>query len=149
MSLARKENLVSGYDQYKKNEVATVSQGKLIVMLYEGAIRFLKIASENMTPRKYDLVNNNIIKAQDIVTELILALNMDEGGKMANDLLSIYVYIKKRLLEANMKKDSAIINEILGYFTNLKEAWEEVAKKETSAGNQVSIDRGAGFSIRG
>ncbi|MCC6275130.1 MAG: flagellar export chaperone FliS [Leptospiraceae bacterium] len=149
MSLARKENTASGYDQYKRNEVATVSQGKLIVMLYEGAIRFLKIASENMTPRKYELVNNNIIKTQEIVTELILALNMDEGGKMANDLLSIYVYIKKRLLEANMKKDEKIIKEILGYFTNLKEAWEEVAKKELNVGNQVPIERGSGFSIRG
>ncbi len=149
MSLARKESTASGYDQYKRNEVATVSQGKLIVMLYEGAIRFLKIASENMTPRKYELVNNNIIKTQEIVTELILALNMDEGGKMANDLLSIYVYIKKRLLEANMKKDEKIIKEILGYFTNLKEAWEEVAKKELNVGNQVPIERGSGFSIRG
>ncbi len=147
MSLARKESL--GYDQYKKNEVATVSQGKLIVMLYEGAIRFLKIAAENMTPRKYELVNNNIIKTQEIVTELILALNMDEGGKMANDLLSIYVYIKKRLLEANMKKDEKIVQEVLGHFANLKEAWEEVAKKETSAGNQIAIERGSGFSIRG
>ncbi|MCB1177167.1 MAG: flagellar export chaperone FliS, partial [Leptospiraceae bacterium] len=102
MSLYRKSsygNSSSG-DAYKSNEISTVSQGKLIVMLYEGAIRFLKIALENINdPKKYDIVNTNIIKTQDILSELMVSLNLDEGGKVASDLLALYVYFKKKLLE--------------------------------------------------
>ncbi|KPA34040.1 putative flagellar protein FliS [Leptospira interrogans] len=93
MSLARKSTAT--VEQYKSNEISTVSQGKLIVMLYDGAIRFLNIALENNTPRKYDVVNNHILKAGEIVTELMLALNLEQGGEVANNLLGIYVYIKK------------------------------------------------------
>ena len=56
------------HEAYKDTEIQTAGQGKLIVMLYEGAIRFINVAMSNMTPRKYDVVNNNIIRAQDIVT---------------------------------------------------------------------------------
>ena len=95
MSLARKSTYNSGYDPYKTNEISTMSQGKLVVMLYDGAIRFCNTAIENMTPRKYEIVNRNIIKAQDIITELMTSLNLDQGGKIAEDLLSLYIYMKK------------------------------------------------------
>ncbi|EIE00194.1 flagellar export chaperone FliS [Leptospira licerasiae] len=150
MSLARKST--ASVEQYKSNEISTVSQGRLIVMLYEGAIRFLNVAIENNTPRKYDVVNNNILKAQEIVTELMLALNMENGGEVANNLLGIYVYIKKRLLEANMKKDSEILSEIIKYLEDLKLAWEEIEKKE-KASSVVPMpsagSRGTGLSLQG
>ncbi|MCP5497590.1 MAG: flagellar export chaperone FliS [Leptospiraceae bacterium] len=130
MSLVRKSSGTSGYNSYKANEISTVNQGKLIVMLYEGSIRFLNLAIENMEPRTYDVVNVNIIKCQDIISELMSSLNMDRGGKMASDLLSIYIYIKRRLLEANINKDKKILQEIKGYLSNLKTAWDEIAKNE-------------------
>ncbi|MCR9141177.1 MAG: flagellar export chaperone FliS [bacterium] len=115
------------YDAYKDTEITTANQGKLIIMLYDGALRFLKIANENMSPRTYDVVNTNIIKAQDIVTELMLALNMDEGGEVAENLFNLYAYMKKRLLEANIAKDTAVVDEVLGILNQLKGAWSEVA----------------------
>ncbi|EQA36124.1 flagellar protein FliS [Leptospira inadai serovar Lyme str. 10] len=149
MSLARKST--ASVEQYKSNEISTVSQGRLIVMLYEGAIRFLNVAIENNTPRKYDVVNNNILKAQDIVTELMLALNLEDGGEVANNLLGIYVYVKKRLLEANMRKDSEIMKEIIKYLEDLKNAWDEVEKKEK--GSVVAMPtpgtRSGGLSLQG
>ncbi|TGK17512.1 flagellar export chaperone FliS [Leptospira fluminis] len=149
MSLARKST--ASVEQYKSNEISTVSQGRLIVMLYEGAIRFLHVAIENNTPRKYDVVNNHILKAQDIVTELMLALNMEDGGEVANNLLGIYVYVKKRLLEANMRKDTEIMKEIIKYLEDLKNAWEEVEKKEK--GSVVPLPspgvRSSGLSLQG
>ncbi|PKA15385.1 MULTISPECIES: flagellar export chaperone FliS [Leptospira] len=150
MSLARKST--ASVEQYKSNEISTVSQGRLIVMLYEGAIRFLNVAIENNTPRKYDVVNNNILKAQEIVTELMLALNMENGGEVANNLLGIYVYIKKRLLEANMKKDSEILSEIIKYLEDLKLAWEEIEKKEKTSSvvpMPSAGSRGTGLSLQG
>jgi len=138
----------SNQNAYKANEISTVSQSRLIVMLYEGAMRFLKIAKESMTPRKYDIVNNNIIKAQDIITELMLSLNLEEGKEVASNLLSLYVYMKKRLLEANMRKDTKIIEEVVELLTQLKTAWDELDRKEVS--NQSSSpSRNTGISITG
>jgi flagellar protein FliS len=149
MSLSRKSSYGMGSgDAYKSNEISTVSQGKLIVMLYEGAIRFLNIALDHIhNPKKYDLVNTNILKAQEIISELMVSLNLDEGGKIANDLLALYVYFKKRLLEANMKKDGSIIREILKHLTELKKAWEEIEKTEPSA--QATLQKSSGISIQG
>ncbi|MCB1142861.1 MAG: flagellar export chaperone FliS [Leptospiraceae bacterium] len=149
MSLSNRSSFGSGYNSYKSNEVSTVSQGKLIVMLYEGAIRFLNIAKEHVNnPRKYDVVNENIIKVQDIISELMGSLNLDAGGKVANDLLALYVYFKKRLLEANMNKDEKILNELIKNITELKTAWEEIEKKEPSA--QATLSKsGGGLSIKG
>lgn len=152
MSLAR-TNQNSGYDAYKNNEISTMSQGKLIVMLYDGAVRFLNIAIENMTPRRYEIVNKNIIKAQEIINELMTSLNVDEGGKLANDLLAIYIYIKKRLIEANIEKDSAILKEIIRLLNDLKGAWDEIARKEASGSlsqsSSTNRQRVSGISIQG
>ena len=81
------------YNQYKQTQITTANQGKLIVMLYDGAIKFLNIALDNMSPKTYDVVNNNIIKAQDIITELLLSLNMDEGGEISQNLFNLYMYL--------------------------------------------------------
>lgn len=135
------------YDQYKKTQINTASQGKLIVMLYDGAIKFLTIANENMNPKTYDIANNNIIKAQDIITELISSLNIGQGGEVAQNLLSLYIYFKKRLLEANMQKDSAIINEVLTHLKGLRDAWNEISAKEK--GNEQAATAKGSFSIEG
>ncbi|MCB1137704.1 MAG: flagellar export chaperone FliS [Leptospiraceae bacterium] len=148
MALARK----SQYDAYKDTEIQTANQGKLIVMLYDGAIRFLRIAQENLNPRTYDVANTNIIKAQDIITELMLSLNMD-AGEVAQNLFNLYAYMKKRLLEANMAKDGEIITEVIKLIEPLKTAWEEVLSKDgaPSAPARPAPGRpeGAGLNIQG
>lgn len=142
-----------GIESYKDTEISTAGQGKLIVMLYDGAIRFLGLAMENMNPRTYDVVNNNIIKAQDIITELMLALNMEEGGDIAQNLFNIYAYMKKRLLEGNIGKDSQILGEVVKLLVELRAAWAEVAQKEAGNSPASSMSRireeGASFSIQG
>jgi flagellar protein FliS len=135
------------YDQYKQTQVNTASQGKLIVMLYDGIIRFLTIAIENMEPKTYDIANNNIIRAQDIITELISSLNMEKGGEIADNLLSLYIYFKKRLLEANMQKDSEILKEVIAHTQTLRDAWNEISANETV--NDKSTHQKGSFSIEG
>ncbi|MBX7058944.1 MAG: flagellar export chaperone FliS [Leptospirales bacterium] len=148
MALARQNS----FDAYKTTEIATANQGKLIVMLYDGAVRFLRIAIENMSPRTYDVANANIIKAQDIVTELMLALNMEEGGEIAQNLFSLYAYMKRRLLEANIAKESGGLSEVIGLLEQLRGAWEEVSQKDSvhSESPRAEMRRqGASFSIQG
>lgn len=147
MALAKKKNIES----YKDTEISTANQGKLIIMLYEGALRFLKIANDNMSHKTYDVVNTNIIKAQDIVTELMLSLNMETGGEIAQNLFSIYAYLKKRLIEGNISKDPAILNEVVKHLEDLKTAWEEAAGKTASSAQTPTTNqqKGVSFSISG
>jgi len=124
--------------QYKETQVKTANQGRLIVMLYDGAIKFLKIALENLPNKKYDVVNSNIIKAQDIISELMLSLNF-EVGDFANKLYSLYVYMNRRLVEGNIKKSPEPIEEVIKYLNELKDAWDQIAGQ--SAKNDELDDR--------
>lgn len=143
MALAKK----TSFDAYKDTEISTADQGKLIIMLYEGAIRFLRIAAENMSPRTYDVVNNNIIKSQDIITELMLSLNMEAGGEIAENLFNLYAYMKKRLLEGNMNKDAAILKEVIKMLENLKTAWDDASLKADPSTQKVPENRARGISF--
>ena len=148
MALARKYN--DGMQQsFKSNEINTASQGQLIVMMYDGALRFIKEAAGNMTPSKYDSVNTNIIKAQDIITELMLSLDMNQG-KFAESMFSVYAYLKKRLLEANIEKSVQILDEVSKHLHELRNAWAEAAKSDEGK-RSVSPMRaeGSSFSIEG
>ncbi len=136
------------HEAYKDTEIQTAGQGKLIVMLYDGAIRFLNIAMANMTPRKYDVVNANIIRAQDIVTELMLSLNMEQGGEIAQNLFNIYAYMKKRLLEGNVQKDSEVLKEVVGLLEQLRDAWDQASRK-SPVRTSAPVRDGASFSITG
>lgn len=118
-------------------------------MLYDGAIKFLNIAIENMDPKTYDVVNNNIIKAQDIITELLLSLNMEEGGEISQNLFNLYMYFKRELLEANIKKDPEIVNHVLKMLKELRDAWDQISATETRSDKNMNIGSKGSFSIEG
>ena len=136
------------YDQYKQTEINTANQGKLIVMLYDGAIKFLNIARDNMNIDTYDVVNTNILKAQDIITELLLSLNMKDGGEISANLFNLYLYFKKRLLEANIQKDIKIIDEVLKHLISMREAWNKISGQETATDKTNNFKTGS-FNIEG
>ncbi len=137
------------YNQYKQTQISTANQGKLIVMLYDGAIKFLNIALENIEPKRFDVVNNNIIKAQDIVTELLLSLNMGEGGEIAQNLFNLYMYFKRQLLEANIKKDPEIIKHIVKLLKDMRDAWDQISATEAKSDKNMNIASKGNFSIEG
>ncbi|HOD16575.1 MAG TPA: flagellar export chaperone FliS [Spirochaetota bacterium] len=136
------------FNEYKKTQITTANQGKLIVMLYDGAIKFLNIAIDNMDPKTYDVVNNNIIKAQDIITELLLSLNMKEGGEISQNLFNLYLYFKKALLEANIKKDAEMVRSVLKLIKDLRDAWDKISANETGSDKSTVGVKGS-FSIEG
>lgn len=138
----------SAFDKYKETQINTANQGKLIVMLYDGAIKFLNIAIENMQPRTYDIANTNIIKAQDIITELMLSLNMNEGGEISRNLFNLYAYFKKSLLDANIKKDKEIIKHVLKLLKDLREAWDKISASEAKS-DKANLGSKGSFSVEG
>jgi len=129
----------SAHNEYHMNQIETADPKQLVVMLYDGAIRFLeKAAAEIEDFKKYDNVNTNILKSQDIITELMLSLDMEQGGEIANNLLSLYAFMKKELLDANMKKEKSGILQVIKMLEDLKDAWEKMepgpeVKKEAPA----------------
>ena len=123
----------TGFEEYKSNQISTSSSEKLVIMLYEGAIKFLNIAVEKNTgPQNYDVVNENIIKAQDIISELIVSLDEKKNSELASNLMSLYIYFKKKLLESNVKKDNEGLKEVIEHLKNLKDSWEKVLSNQKS-----------------
>lgn len=113
---------------YQQNSVSTASKEKLLIMLYEGLVRFIRQGIAGIEEKDYDKSNTNIIKAQKIVLELMVTLNMESGGEIAKSLSALYDYMYRRLIEANIKKDTAIANEVLEFAVELKDTFEEAYK---------------------
>jgi flagellar protein FliS len=116
---------------YRETQIKTATPAKLILMLYDGAIKYINLAVEKLNNKykAYDEVSNHIIRAQDIVTELMVSINFEKGGEIAKNLFSLYMYMNRRLLEANIKKNSAVLEEIKKLLMELRSAWAEIANK--------------------
>jgi len=120
--------LPNPYESYRQTRISTASQGQLILMLYDGAVKFLNLANEAIPKKEFMTANTNIIKSQNIITELMVSLNM-EVGEIAKNLYSLYDYMNRRLIQANIKKDPKIINEVKGMLLELREVWDQAIKK--------------------
>ena len=113
---------------YKRVGVETASQGKLIVMLFNGAIQRAEEAKRHMSDTNTEKVHNNLIRAQEIIGELRGALDMSTGEVAAN-LDRIYEYFQHLLANANIRKDSALIDDCVELMTSIRDTWEEVFAK--------------------
>lgn len=116
------------YAQYRQTSVQTASQGALILMLYDGAIKNLNTAHAAAARRDHAAANQALQKAQAIVTELMVTLNYD-AGDVARRLYNLYEYYNYRLVQANIKKDPAIIEEVRRHLQSLRQAWEQAARQ--------------------
>ncbi len=130
---------------YRETQVMTANQGRLVVLLYDGAIRFINQALEGLEekPRLYDRISNSIIRAQDIVAELMVSLDFDSGGAIAKNLFSLYLYMNRRLLDANIRKDAEPLREIRHLLSELRSAWAQVAGKRQAEGGAAGARAGA------
>lgn len=112
---------------YQETAVSTQSQGRLIVMLYEGAIKFLRQAQESITANDIPGRNRYISKARDIVFELNTSLNIEQGGRIAQNLRSLYNFIWRYLGDANIKNDPRMIDKVIGMLDDLAGAWRKIS----------------------
>ena len=114
---------------YKKASVNTLDQNKLIIMLYDGAIKNATFAVEYMNSGDIENVHNCLVKTKNIVTELMATLNMDNGGDIAKILQSLYSYMFSQLIEANMEKKTEPVVVVIDLLKELRSAWFEINKK--------------------
>ena len=127
---------------YKKASVNTLDQTKLIIMLYDGAIKNASFAVEHMKSGQIEKVHDCLIKTKNIVTELMATLNMDRGGDIAKNLQSLYSYMFSQLIEANMSKNSEPVIVVIDLLKELRAAWIQInTKKKTDAKKQNTLGK--------
>lgn len=124
---------LNGYSQYQQNQFTTASPGSLLLMAYDGAIKFTRMAIEKM--RQGDLYHQNeyVKKAQAVILELAATINPGHNLELAANLMRIYEYIIKQLMEGNVSSDEAPLNESLQLLTELRATWAEIISSQTAA----------------
>lgn len=113
------------YDKYIETQVMTASPGRLLIMSYDMAIRFARLAEESMKRGDLFQQGENIRKAQDILLELSSALNPEANKKLADDLRAIYSWMFDQMTYANIRDDSAALGNVVNLLTELRTAWVE------------------------
>jgi flagellar protein FliS len=114
-------------DTYQQMAVTTQNQGRLVVMLYEGAIRFLRQAQISIQNRDYPRKNTSLLRAQEIIFELNASLNMELGGEISKRLRSLYTFIWANLSRVNTKNDIVLLDRLITILEDLTGAWRKIS----------------------
>ncbi|HHU31828.1 MAG: flagellar export chaperone FliS [Zhaonellaceae bacterium] len=124
-------NIARAYQAYQVNQVNTVSQEKLVTMLYDGALKFITQAINGIEERNLEKKNTNFIKAQKIIAELMGNLNRDVG-EIADNLFLLYEFMYDKLVKANVKNDIEGAREVFDLLKDLRDTWVEASGKVQS-----------------
>lgn len=126
--------MLQAQNHYMQTKVQTSSPGQLTLMLYNGCIKFIKLAVQCVEQKDYEGKHTNIVKAQNIIDELQSTLKMEY--ELSLQLSSLYIYINEKLFEFNVKQDVASAQVCLELVTELRDTWAE-ALKGLANGGQV------------
>ena len=122
------------YRQYQKTAVTTASREKILLMLYEGAIRFVRQGAVAMQERRIADKGKYISKATAIISELMATLDFKVGGQLAVDLESLYIFMIDKLIEGNIKNDLECLNHVDKLLNTLYVAWKDVIENPRADG---------------
>jgi flagellar protein FliS len=117
---------MNGIATYQENTVNTQSKGRLIVMLYDGAIKFMRLAITEMEKKNYEAKGRYINKALDIINELNVVLDMDAGGDIAGNLRKLYIFMSNQLSQANIKCDPQLVRDVIKLMEELNKGWKAI-----------------------
>lgn len=134
------------YAQYKNTQIQTATPGQLILLLYEGGIKFCKLAKLSIDESNIMNANNYILKVQDIISELMSSLDIKKGGEIASNLYSLYDYMLGKLVESNLQKNKEGVEEVQKLLEELRDSWK-VALKNTGGLKGSGISGGLGNRV--
>ncbi|MCI5609055.1 MAG: flagellar export chaperone FliS [Spirochaetia bacterium] len=140
-----------GYAAYQNTNIKTASQGKLVVLLYEAAVKNLKnaeslIDEENkIKPSNMEKFGKFLQKAQAIITELQVSLDMEKGGEIAKNLMSLYIYFNQELISVNINHDKTKLEYIEQQMSELLKAWKEAS----ASASQTPVQHTQALNIEG
>ena len=121
------------YNAYQKTGISTASQGKLVVLLYEGAVKQLALASSLFEPdgtmkaKNIEAYGKAVSKAQAIISELEVSLDMEKGGEISKNLMSLYVFFNEQLMSATINREKSKIDTVHKMVKDLCESWQKIA----------------------
>jgi flagellar protein FliS len=118
----------NAYNAYKTNSINYASKDQLLLMLVEGAVKFAKIGRQAILDKNIKKAHENIVKTQNIYYELIIAIDINNGGEWSQALFKVYDFIVRKLIAANAKKDVTIMDEVIPLIENVKDTWEQAYK---------------------
>ncbi len=113
---------------YRESSVMTATPEQLVVMLYDGALRFLRQAEIGLAEGAWVHANERLSRAEAIVDELLATLNM-EAGELSTRLQAIYVFCKRLLIEARVERSPAKVTNVIRLLADLREAWAQLASR--------------------
>lgn len=132
---------------YRSVQVDTASPGKLILMLFDGALRFLHLAEEGFRltdPRaRQETIHNNLIKAQNIILELQRCLNVRDGGDFAVNMFRLYDFMLAKLIDANTRKDPAGVGTVIELLAEIRGAWDEMLQQHGATAQTAGMSLSA------
>jgi flagellar secretion chaperone FliS len=135
-------HVVNPWKSYRQISTLTAPPGQIVLMLYDGALRFLGRALtgfSNEDPAQANmLIHNNLQRAQDIIRELNYALDMERGGEFAATLRGLYEYFGRRLWESNTRKNREGIDEVIRHLTVLRDAWATMLSKQETVSAEAA-----------
>lgn len=131
---------------YKESAVLTATPEQLVVMLYDGAARFLRQAEAALQEQAWPQANERITRGEAIIDELLATLNMD-AGELAERLQGIYVFCKRCLIEARLQRDPQQVAHVIRLMGELREAWAQVGGP--TAGGTPAVPRPSGAMAPG
>jgi len=122
---------------YKETRIKTAGQGQLLMMLYDEAVKQLDRALELLElnnsgkkdPGRIELIGKAVSKTQDILTELMVSLDFDQGGDIAKNLFALYTWFSRELMDASIKQDTARIMTVRSMLNELRTVWHEIIAK--------------------
>ncbi|PKL79029.1 MAG: flagellar export chaperone FliS [Candidatus Melainabacteria bacterium HGW-Melainabacteria-1] len=118
---------VQSVDSYKLAHIETATPERLLVMLYDGAIKYLNLALQTLASQDIEGTHRNLLKAEAIVLELMTVLDREVGGELANNLYNLYDYMYHQLVQANIHHKPELVSEVIGLLEPLRSAWNEAA----------------------
>jgi len=112
------------YQAYQQNSVVQSTPGELTLMLYNGCLKFLNQAKKGIETNNIELKNTNIQKAQNILREFMVTLDMSQN--VSESMASLYEYMISRLVEANINNDVKIVEEVYGLTLEFRDTWKQI-----------------------
>jgi len=118
------------FKSYQQTNVQTADQRTLIIMLYDGLIRFLRKARQKIDAGDIEGAHNYLVRSREIVAELLATLKPERGGEIGQNLKRLYSYAFDRIVEANLYKDPELVEEVIRIMNTLREGWTTMKQVE-------------------
>jgi flagellar protein FliS len=122
---------------YKETRIKTASQGQLVIILYDEAVKQLNMAldllelnnSMKKDPSRIEQTSKAVMKTEEIITELMVSLDFEQGGEISKNLFALYTWFNRELLEANIAQDIKRMKTVRDMLIDLRGTWNEIISK--------------------